>query len=453
MAEQAARWLCRFALLLAMAVVVLPRPGSAQSDLDAAEAAPGLSVFNASAAAAGMQLRAEVPGAPVTNTPVDAGGPSAQATASSTGLRSAYAAFPDPGESIVNAPSLIAGALAAGSGGALPPVSPPDYPFFVQAGVERPEQTAGSGPYRLEARSDDAESRAFATAGFETGAGYLARVRSTSSVVRTAESVVAEATAAAESLSIGPLTIGQVRSTARMTLDPAGRVVPDTALEVTGMRIGTATVSLTPDGLVVGGGTAHGVPAGPTVNDLLAPSKITVELVAAQRHPDRVIAPALRLVFPVDASPSGQGPTMMTAIVGFATALLNGADTDSIGPLPVDPDDSGSATPATGAPTGGPPPFGPEPGPDPAAGGDRAWPADGAGLGGGAGSALITAPAPGDMADSAPRAVAAPAGPAVGIVHVGAGFSLGAIYFTLVASSVGLLILSVLIRELGVRHP
>src|SRR5438094_180719 len=88
--------------------------------------------FSGSAAAGGVRATLAVPEAPVTNTPVDGGGPTAQVQVDSLGTSTGYAAFPDPGQLVVSIPGLAVGLLSGGPGG-VPIPSPPPYPFAVSS--------------------------------------------------------------------------------------------------------------------------------------------------------------------------------------------------------------------------------------------------------------------------------------------------------------------------------
>lgn len=291
--------------------------------------------FAGMAAAGGVRMTLTVPGAPGTDTALDGGGPTAQVVVDSIGSSTGYAAFPDPGQFIVSLPALAVGLLAGGAGG-LPPTqlpSPPNYPFFVQSDATNdPEVSVGAGPYALSATSEPGSSQAQATAGVRDGLfGNAALAMSTASVspklTTQGTSVVAKAVADLQGLTVGPLTIGQVKSTAIQTLDSTGTVTPSTDLSITGVRIGGVPVELTPKG-VVAGGPVQPVPLNDSVNGLLKSSGITVQFVAAQQHPDRVVAPALQITFPF-AMPFpipnvGQFHGTATMIVGSATTQMSG---------------------------------------------------------------------------------------------------------------------------------
>ncbi|HEY0397116.1 MAG TPA: hypothetical protein VGF00_01930, partial [Acidimicrobiia bacterium] len=63
--------------------------------------------FTATASAMGTRIKITIPGGPLTDTPVDAGGPTAQATLDSLGTSQGYAAFPDPGAFVLSVPGLV----------------------------------------------------------------------------------------------------------------------------------------------------------------------------------------------------------------------------------------------------------------------------------------------------------------------------------------------------------
>lgn len=318
-------------LLAALAVVglvVLPFASSGH-----AQPAVSPPAFSGSAAAGGVRATLNVPGAPATDTPMDGGGPTAQVAVDSIGTSTGYAAFPDPGQFLVSIPGLAVGLLAGGAGG-LPPIklpSPPNYPFFVQSDASNvPEAQVGSGPLALSASSRQGQSSAKATTGFETGlVGDAAFVSSSASLVPSpAGGEMAKATADVQGLTVGPLTLGEVKTVATEAMDSSGAVTPSTELSIAGLRVGGVPVELAPQGLVAGG-PIYPVPLNSSLNSLLKSSGITMQFVAAERFPDRVVAPALQITMPF-AMPFkvpnvGQFSGTLTVIIGSATAQLSGA--------------------------------------------------------------------------------------------------------------------------------
>src|SRR5438445_6738615 len=97
------------ACVLGAGGIALPRHASAESSFNGVAGADGvrLTVFNATA--------------PVAQTPVDGGGPTAQASLDSLGSSKAFASYPYPGDILIAVPGLLAGLTG------LP--APPGYPL------------------------------------------------------------------------------------------------------------------------------------------------------------------------------------------------------------------------------------------------------------------------------------------------------------------------------------
>ena len=135
------------------------------------DATPG---FSGSAAATGIRITMKSSNIPFTDTPIDAGGPTAQVVADSGGTSQGYAAVPDPGPIVIGGPGLAAGVLAGGVPGVVPPTKlpqePPGYPFYVHSDAgAAPEQKLGSGPFELDATSTPGASKSSARTGLQAG--------------------------------------------------------------------------------------------------------------------------------------------------------------------------------------------------------------------------------------------------------------------------------------------
>ena len=270
--------------------------------------------FAGSAAADGVRVTTKASGVPLTDTPVDGGGPTAQVVADSIGTSKGYAALPDPGPLAVAGPGLVAGVLGSGA-----PAAVPQYPFFVASDpATKPEATFGSTGAQLSAKSQPEASSASAESGLEaSGTATVALVRSQATIGPSGGSAGAKAFSTTEGFGTGPLSIGSVTSTATETIDGSGRVTPGATLEISGMRIGGVAVGMNPQGLVAGPGT-YPVPVNPTLEGLLKSAGITMQVVGAQTYPDRVVAPALEVTVP---SPNGT----TTIRLGNATAQMSGS--------------------------------------------------------------------------------------------------------------------------------
>jgi hypothetical protein len=284
--------------------------------LSAALAHPGPvgaeGTYEAVAGADGVRVSLRVPDAPVTDVPVDGGGPTALAVLDSSGVSRAFASHPYPGEAVVTGPGTVAGA----SGGQ---VNLPGYPLFVSSDHPTvPEQVNEQGPYRLEATSGERRSEAEARAGAETGplVTSVARVEAGEEGGATAEAV-----AVVEAFAAGDLHLGRVRSSARVTQAPDGSLTRASSLEVTGFSVAGTQVAIGPRGLSLPGATVPLPPTDP-VRQALAGAGITVTYLAAQEQPSGVVAPGLSINAPL-ALPSGPTVTV-TYTLGRTSAAVGG---------------------------------------------------------------------------------------------------------------------------------
>jgi len=311
------RWWAAAVALGAVGLFIVPTSARADS---------GPASFAGSSDAFGVNLTVTVPGGPVTSTPVNSGGPTAQSELTSFGTSLGYAAFPDPGETVISAPTLFQGLLSTGLSG-LPPISipqPPPYPFYAQseAGTQ-PSDQVGAGPYSLSTSSNDTGTQSSASGGLQDGlTGNVALVTSTSSVkVQSDGSVLAQATSEIQGLKVGPLAIGDVLSTAIETALPDGTVTPSTKLVITGVQVGGLPVSLSGTDLNLPGPSVP-LPINPTLRSILASSGLTATVVAPQQHNGEVLAPAVEITGPVNDLGAGTGPGTFTLILGGAEAAM-----------------------------------------------------------------------------------------------------------------------------------
>lgn len=344
------RWrLARHAVRLGAVVAIVGAvPLQLASQARAQEAS--VLAFRGSAAASAVQLKVTIPGFPATDTPFDGGGPTAQASLSSIGDSTGFASFPDPGSLAVTLPGLVSGLLGSGAAG-LPPINLPlpDYPLSISSNLgTRPDATLGAGPYVLEAHSEEKSTTAKATFGFSTGtAGNAALLTSNANMaVKDGNTVVASATTSFEGLTIGPLQIGQVISTAKMTMAPDGSVTPSTNMEIAALRIAGLPIAIGRDSLNILG-VSTPLPINDTLKSLLGAAGIKMTVLAAQEFDDRVVAPALAIEMPVNL-PVGTGAAgTATLTIGFASASLGAGGAEVPTDIPVDGGavDLGGSTP------------------------------------------------------------------------------------------------------------
>jgi hypothetical protein len=316
------------AVLFAVAVVV----GSAGL-LDAPAGAVDFNgTFRAESTADAVRITVIVPYAPLSNTVMDGGGPSTHAVLDTTGRSEAYASFPYPGENVVTAPPLIAGA----SGGQ---INLPAYPFFVGSNHPSvPKQEAGSGLYTIKAESSDASSTGSATAGINSeGQAALGLARSSSSTVAAAEGVTSQASTEITSFALGPLRLGRVFSNAKAVLGSDGNLTREADTQIVGTMVGDTAVAITPKGVVVAGqATPLDTKA---VHDLLSQAKIDAQVMPREDPATGVVAPAVR-VTQQDQSSGTKATYLIGAasafVDGFVTAPLDGTSSDTTATAPYD---------------------------------------------------------------------------------------------------------------------
>jgi hypothetical protein len=241
----------------ALPAVVLPAPVLAAGDTPSGA---DLVTVAGEAVASGVRFSYQVPAEFLAaTTPVDGGGPVAQASLGS-GLARSAASLPFPGDLVIAGPGLFY--LATGI------TLPGAYPFYVSAEHPgSPKATLGdpSGQYQLSATANGNSATGLARAVFgppESGSGG-ARTEA-SLVVEPDGSAVARAESLSEGLSLGggALKIAAVRSTSVTRLAAgATRAVTERVLSIEGASLSGQAVTIDAAGVHAGGGSAP-VPLG-----------------------------------------------------------------------------------------------------------------------------------------------------------------------------------------------
>jgi hypothetical protein len=371
-----------------------------------ASASSTIPAFSASAAASGAIVELSSPGAILSNQIVDVSGPKAQVAVNTIGASTGFAALPDPGDVVRGAPGLVTGLLSLGVAG-LPPIrlpQLPSYPLAVTSNAQNnPDASEGAGPYALSAHSTPTSSTAAATGGLVSPVtGNIAALQSTASLTSSADAVTATATSTLDGLTVGPLTLGTISSTATESRDSDGTITPSSSLTITGAAIGGISVSLGPNGLVAVSQKLN-LPVDKTLDKLLAGAKIKTSVEPARTFAHRIVAPALVITMPVPVK-LGLKDGTFTLTIGSTTASLL-ANPAGLGPLtpPTSPTPTGT-TPGGGIPVGsttgtgtgtGTIPSGSIPGLGAASGGSGAG-----------GTPPVTAPNTGSSSSAATRAIA-----------------------------------------------
>jgi hypothetical protein len=274
-----------------------------------------------------VRVRLEVPGAPLTSRLVDVGAPTVQVASTSIGSSRGYAALPDPGELVQSAPGLAVGLISQGAAG-LPPIALPtlpSYPLQVVSDINGTQHPRlGEGIYQLAADSVENRATASATGGLQTGvAGTIATVKTSADAGYRADegAVVATATNDIQALTVGPLQIGRVVSTATVTVKD-GQVVPSSELKISALKIAGIEVAIDDKGLQLASVPVP-LPIGDTLATLMKAAGLDVRFMAAQTFDNAVIAPTLTISTTVDTG-IGVQPGTLTVTIGGATATLTG---------------------------------------------------------------------------------------------------------------------------------
>ena|GEM_PF-6039472 len=330
--------------------VLLLGVGAVVATIGAAAGDPAPLVFSGEATASGVRVTVRAKDTPITNTPFDAGAPTAYAQLDTIGGSNAYAAYPFPGAVFQSGPGLAVGLLNQSG---VPVPSPPNFPNYVASDATTPSSESGSGPYHLKATSSPGRAEAVATGGIRSdGGGSVGFATATSTVesLGATAGAVASAVSRVESVVVGPLTIGSVHSSVTVHLAPDGTATPKTDLAVTGVRIDGVPVAVTQDGLAAAG-AAVPFTTDPALTGALARAGLTVELVAA-RHLDKgAVAPAVRITTPVPTPGFGDGTGRMILVFGGASADFS----SFVAPLPgVAPPAGVEPAPNNGNPAGAP---------------------------------------------------------------------------------------------------
>jgi hypothetical protein len=290
--------------------------------------AVGSRSFDALAAADGARVQVVSPGAPLTDQVVDAGGPTAQARLSSVGTSTGFAAYPDPGATVLGAPST-AGTSAVG----YPLIASSSYPVT-------PSSSVAPGPYALTATSHADGSDASASSGAADPSAAL--LSSQAHVALTGGSVTARSESDDRSLGTGPVSVARVHATATVTQPAEGDARSSSTFEVSGLTVAGTSVGIGPEGLTVAGTTTP-LPDTSPVTAALAAAHVSISYLAPARTKTSAVSAGLRIAV---GDPAGQHTVY---VLGQASARISQVVTDDFLPPPVDiGGPPGSAPPAGG---------------------------------------------------------------------------------------------------------
>jgi len=308
------------------------------SSLGRAAGASG--AYQLTSAADGVRVTVSAANAPVTNVPFDLGAPVAQATLDSLQTSQSFAALPYPGDLVVAGPGTTAGF----SGGK---VTPPNYPFIVQASNPvTPEATLDKPGYRLHASAGPSEAASSASSGLRRDSGAVAAAVATSEARRGDDGTLRAASASeVTGFSAGPLTIGSVRSTAEVVAPASGPPTKRSELDVRGVKVGDVAVEITPGGIRLAGSQTPLPPTG-AVAQALRTNGVELGYLSPRQTDDVVVSPAVA----VTVTRSLDGPVSrirVTYILGRSVARIGTASgsSDSAGGVAASPEPLGDRTP------------------------------------------------------------------------------------------------------------
>ena len=355
-----------------LAAAAVPVTGFATLAFLPAGAAPA---FSGVAAAEGIRITLAATGGPATNTPVDSGGPVAQAALDSLGSSTAFASHVYPGDAAVSGPGAVAGV----SNGA---VNLPGYPLIAQSdAATTPESNVAGAGASLRARSSADRSEAEAsTGGFDSSSARFGSAVARALVGRTGAGPRALSSNDVHGFAVGPLVLGHVRSVADVALADDGTMSRASELRVTGASIAGTAVEIGPDGVRSGPSTTP-LPAAP-IGDQLRQAGIELSYLEPEEGDGGITAAGL-LVTVEQPAPGPVTPVGIRYLIGRASARLGSAGPSIHLPGITDPGSDPSAPP-------------PDPGPE---------------------GPSVSAPPP--AAQPAPPLSAPPEGPALGLVPAG----------------------------------
>jgi len=317
--------------------------------------------FVAVAEANGMLVRYGIPGFLAVDNYIDGGGPSSQALVADATATS-FASLPYPGAAGVGYPGLFN--LATGQ-------TPPGYPFYVSAAhPTQPDQSLAdpSGAYALHASAKDGQATGDARlAPPASGQDAVPATRALSEVTRGDGAVTATGVSEANSLALGPLTIGRVRSQS-VTTYRTGTAKPTTTtdLAIEGGRANDVVFSFGREGFQF---AKNGIPIPAAqglgvLNQVLAPAGMSVRFDEASPLEGGAVAAAFEVSSVAKMPGAGEGTFTMRmggassfiTLAGLGEAPLPGG----VAPTPALPPGAGPGTvsPPSSSPVAGPAPEG-----------------------------------------------------------------------------------------------
>jgi hypothetical protein len=400
------------------------------------------------AAADGVRVTWTVPNFAVVDSPVDGGGPSAQARLDSLGNSAAFASLPYPGDAFVGLPGLLAGFTG------LP--AAPAYPFYVHSSHPTVPDAKFEAPGTSLTAHSDAGSSAASASGGAGGEALVSHPVSGAETTRAEDgTLTAVASSAIDAVVVGPLSLRGLVSTAKVIRMADGRQEVTSSLAAASASVGETAAELNDQGLVVAGTpTPLGIDP---VTEALSQAGIRVALAKAVQTDQGVVAPSLSITFS-QYSELIQRQVTIRYVLGASSASVLGTAPPA---LPA-PEVFGPGESTVGSPEAAPAVSG-SPAPDGLTAGDHAGldataelplPGGAAAADGSGAEAAVGATGSSGPAGTGAAALGTVAGRRFSpVVSESAGWAWGSLYLVLVAAGLVLAGGVELIRSLGVRKP
>lgn len=286
----------------------------------------GAGTFNGKASADGIRATIALRDYLIVENFVDGGGPTAQAMLDSLGESTAFSSLPYPGATGVAFPGLVA---------TLSGKSVPSYPFYVESqNPSRPTVTVRQPGYLMHAESTAERSAAQTEAGATTTTGDEFGSVATAAVDVVGGTVTSLGEARSR-LAIGAFSLNGALSRAVVTVASDGKVTKESLFEAGTLHLGTLSVGVTDEGLVVG---PEGAPLDPAraVEQAVTAAGVTVRFLPAVETADSVLSSGLEISVERPLEGLGNAKGAISYIVGrsFAQAAAAGMGAGTTGTVP-----------------------------------------------------------------------------------------------------------------------
>jgi hypothetical protein len=295
----------------ATGLTLLAGVGLIGAGLVGAETSGSSSLIDLSASASGVHLIVAMPDFVAVERFIDGGGPTAQASLSTLGGPSSYAAQPYPGEIAIAFPGLM---KVVGF-----PVDVPPYPFYVNASATKPESKLSQPGFELSATAGATDAASSAQSGQASDQAVVGHARSTAHTWLDGPVFRSEAVSTGDLFKVGPLRLAGMKSKATASI-PASGGAPTLAseLEVAAASVNDVPVTFTPGGVTLGGSKVP-LPKDNPITKALDQAGVSVEYLAASTSENTVVSPGLR-IRAFQTFPGANKQLQVTYLIGMTVA-------------------------------------------------------------------------------------------------------------------------------------